>query len=744
MEAGPSNKRRRVAKTRRQQDRIREEEEQEENQAQEQDQGRSEDEEEQQEEDDNHSEGEEPLPNVVVNQEMERADREQPAATKDLKLKMPEFKGKKGRDPQVHIQAFESWATLQQLPKANWKACFPQTLKSTAQKWYFNFPPENLTSYKVTAKALIQRFKEEKTDEELLSQLGRIKQRKLNVTQFVEEIKDLTRQLSSPPGEKTMRAWFLNGTALKDLNRAEITNPTRRFEELVQRAKKMERKKTRKVRTSSSETSTSEDSSESDEEPKKKKRRDWQAEFNLIKTKVAELSGKRTRTSMPSKGEKWCVPCRVDTHSTSECTRCDYCERRGHLWEDCPIRLAAPVFAVEQARPREAGAADGSYRSSLRLPRKFVCWNCQKEGHMARDCPEEPKPRAPPFRPVQNAGNPQVNLVQPQVAAITRAQARSQPEEPVKESKRHKEWQELKEGSAQITKGLRRQTPAQEEATLGRIGFGEMKWVKKATRDGEPQEPASTEDVMELARNKEPDRPPVVKVEGKVQTGAEESKEPEGRWEAINERLQRLSLDVPSLAKGIPVMDKILEEQGWKEAYELNKSGIRDDQAPIIAVECKIRKHWKPVERVTLDGGAGVNVMSERVRRLLDLQVKAAPFKLRMADQTVSEPLGMVTQVPIRVGGVKFEASFLILDVGEAYDMLLGRPWLRAAGAVHDWGTDELTMQMGPKTVSISTRPVTVPVKCRPGQMYLAEPDQMWSKLKSSGIMPVATLDLNW
>ena len=57
-----------------------------------------------------------------------------PATTKDLKLKMPEFKGTKGTDPQVHMQAFESWATLQQLPKADGKACFPQTLKGTSQK----------------------------------------------------------------------------------------------------------------------------------------------------------------------------------------------------------------------------------------------------------------------------------------------------------------------------------------------------------------------------------------------------------------------------------------------------------------------------------------------------------------------------------------------------------------------------------------------------------------------------------
>ena len=59
----------------------------------------------------------------------------------------------------------------------------------------------------------------------------------------------------------------------------------------------------------------------------------------------------------------------------------------------------------------------------------------------------------------------------------------------------------------------------------------------------------------------------------------------------------------------------------------------------------------------------------------------------------------------------------MVLDVGEAYEMLLGRPWLRAAGAVHDWGTGELTMKLKLKKVSIDTRPTTVPVACRPDQV---------------------------
>ena len=107
---------------------------------------------------------------------------------------------------------------------------------------------------------------------------------------------------------------------------------------------------------------------------------------------------------------------------------------------------------------------------------------------------------------------------------------------------------------------------------------------------------------------------------------------------------------------------------------EVNKTGIRDDQAPIVLVECKNRKHWKAIDKATLDGGAGVNIMSKRVRKQLDLKYKPAPFKLRMADQTVSHPVGIVENVPIRVAGIKFETSFLILEVGDSYDVLLGRP----------------------------------------------------------------------
>lgn len=247
---------------------------------------------------------------------------------KDLKLRMPEYKGKKGGDPQVHVQAFESWAVFRELPRGDWKVCFPQTLRDTAQKWYFNYPPDKIPTYKMMSKAaLVQRFKDKKSDEELLSQLGRIKQKRAGVRQFVEEIKDLVRQLSSPLGNKSLRAWFINGTALKSVAKSKITNPTKTFEELIQRAVRLERKGSKRKRTGSSSGSSSSDSSSSLEEERVEKSKTLKQELKKLKGIIGQLSG--VRTDMPSKKERWCVGCRDSSHSTNECIKCNFYERRG-------------------------------------------------------------------------------------------------------------------------------------------------------------------------------------------------------------------------------------------------------------------------------------------------------------------------------------------------------------------------------------------------------------------------------
>ena len=45
----------------------------------------------------------------------------------------------------------------------------------------------------------------------------------------------------------------------------------------------------------------------------------------------------------------------------------------------------------------------------------------------------------------------------------------------------------------------------------------------------------------------------------------------------------------------------------------------------------------------------------------------------------------MVEDVPMRVACVDFATSFLVFDVEDSYDMMLGRPWLlQATKALHN------------------------------------------------------------
>ena len=64
-----------------------------------------------------------------------------------------------------------------------------------------------------------------------------------------------------------------------------------------------------------------------------------------------------------------------------------------------------------------------------------------------------------------------------------------------------------------------------------------------------------------------------------------------------------------------------------------------------------------------------------------------------MADQRAIQRLGLVEDVELQIEGAKFATSFLILDVGTLYSMLLGRPWLKMAKAVHEWTTRVITME---------------------------------------------------
>ena len=124
---------------------------------------------------------------------------------------------------------------------------------------------------------------------------------------------------------------------------------------------------------------------------------------------------------------------------------------------------------------------------------------------------------------------------------------------------------------------------------------------------------------------------------------------------------------------------------------------------PMISVIAKNRR----ITDVLLDGGLGVNIISDHLRRKLDLQkLELAPFTIKMADQRRVTPLGIMRNFKIDIGGFKYfiTATVIKMEHNDAgYSMLLGRPWLKQAEAHQDWGRNQLTLTQGGETISITS-----------------------------------------
>ena len=100
------------------------------------------------------------------------------------------------------------------------------------------------------------------------------------------------------------------------------------------------------------------------------------------------------------------------------------------------------------------------------------------------------------------------------------------------------------------------------------------------------------------------------------------------------------------------------------------------------------------VDDVLLDGGSGVNVITEEERHKLGLpKPSPAPFKLKMANGTIAKPTGLLRDVKIHIHGIPYIVTFTVIDcqtIKSDYSMLLSRPWLRNAKVIHDWANDQV------------------------------------------------------
>jgi hypothetical protein len=128
----------------------------------------------------------------------------------------------------------------------------------------------------------------------------------------------------------------------------------------------------------------------------------------------------------------------------------------------------------------------------------------------------------------------------------------------------------------------------------------------------------------------------------------------------------------------------------------------------MISIQLQVGKNT--IEDVMLDGGASVNIITKNLTTKLGLpKPKLAPYHLKMVDQNMTRPSGIIQNLKIQIHGIPYVTTFIVLQnsvVDSNYSMLLGRPWLKDAKVTHDQGNNVIIVQGKRivKTISINKK----------------------------------------
>ena len=95
-----------------------------------------------------------------------------------------------------------------------------------------------------------------------------------------------------------------------------------------------------------------------------------------------------------------------------------------------------------------------------------------------------------------------------------------------------------------------------------------------------------------------------------------------------------------------------------------------------------------------------------------------------MADGTTTRPVRVVKDLKVKTLGLTYHVWFMVMDFKnpiDSYDIILGRPFLRAVGVVHDWSSNTLYLK---KDASVTKVDLTT-WKSHPlgGNLFAAESD---------------------
>ncbi len=108
-----------------------------------------------------------------------------------------------------------------------------------------------------------------------------------------------------------------------------------------------------------------------------------------------------------------------------------------------------------------------------------------------------------------------------------------------------------------------------------------------------------------------------------------------------------------------------------------------------------------------VDTGASMSVMAAAVVRELGLMhLVYGSETYKTASGTITQALGRIREVPIKVGGVQCNMTFMVVDT-DSYDVLLGLDLLIKIGAIVDVEQGLIQVRRGPGT-DVEVLPLTM------------------------------------
>ncbi|XP_045827939.1 uncharacterized protein LOC123919930 [Trifolium pratense] len=239
---------------------------------------------------------------------------------------------------------------------------------------------------------------------------------------------------------------------------------------------------------------------------------------------------------------------------------------------------------------------------------------------------------------------------------------------------------------------------------------------KTTEKESEPKE---KEDSGEETKEKEkpyvpppPYKPPIPYPQRLVQS------KNVGQFKKFVELLQKLNITIPfteaitqmpsyaKFLKDILTNKKKIEEEETVMLTAECSSILQNNMPPKLkdpgsfSIPCVIGKHV--IDRALCDLGASISLMPMPIFEKLKLgELRPTKMSIQFADRSVKYPLGILENVPVRIGQFFIPTDFIVMDIREDSNtpIILGRPFLATAGAIIDVKKGKLTFEVGEEKV---------------------------------------------